>query len=66
MREDELYSRGVFASELDDDLGDDIDEKEEEEDADIDEDDLYDDDFPEDDEDGNYNPMDDYRKDGWE
>lgn len=65
MREDELYSKGVFASELDEDLG--IEEDDEDKD-DIDEEDLYDDDldYPEDDEDGNYNPMEDYKKDGWE
>lgn len=64
MRDDELYSSGVFTSELDDDLGEDVDTDEDMGDVDPDDDDM-DDDYDSDDDDG-YNPMDDYQKDGWE
>lgn len=64
MREEDLYSSGVFASELNDDAGDDaVEEKE----KDFDEDDLDDDELEGlDEEDAGYNPMDDYQKDGWD
>lgn len=61
MRDDELYSSGIFASELDDDTDAGEDDRDIPDfDGDDDDDDGYDDD-----EDSGYNPLDDYRKD-WE
>ncbi len=59
MRDEELFSRGLFASELDDDLGDDIKE------PDLDEEDLDDEDLDDDDEEASYNPLDDYNREEW-
>lgn len=72
MKDEDLYSSGIFASELDDAFGEEVDEEGEGaiiepdlDDLDEEDEDLYE--SPEDDDpDGNYNPMDDYRKDGWE
>lgn len=72
MRDEDLYTSGVFASELDEDLNSDNEDVPEggeilePELDDIDEDDDLYGDVDDDDPDGNYNPMDDYRKDGWE
>ena len=75
MNDEELYSSGIFTSELDEEDLSGADIKEEDdpfEDDDID-DDLDDDiedgeeDYDDDDDpDGNYNPLEDYSKDGWE
>lgn len=59
MRDEELFSRGLFASELDDDLGDDVKE------PDLDEDELDDDDLEDDDDEASYNPLDDYNREEW-
>ena len=60
MRDEELYSSGVFASELDDDVGEDIKEPDE-----IDEDLLDDEDELLDEDEASYNPLDDYNKEEW-
>ncbi len=61
MRDDELYSSGIFASELDDDLDAPAEEEKDpdEDDLDDDDEDLYDD------EDEPINPLDDYKADEW-
>lgn len=64
MRDEDLYTRGVFASELDDDTSDTS-----EEDADFDDEDLEDEDdedYDDDEADGNYNPFEDYQKENWD
>ncbi len=66
MQSDDLYSSGIFASELEDDFGDD---KELDPDTFLpDEDDVDDDDedADDDDADGNYNPYEDYKPGEWE
>lgn len=60
MRDEELYSSGVFASELDDDIGEDVKEPDELDEDELDaEEDLVDED------EASYNPLDDYNKEEW-
>ncbi len=60
MRDEELYSSGVFASELDDDIGEDVKDADE-----LDEDELDDEDDLLDEDEASYNPLDDYNKEEW-
>ena len=60
MREDELYSSGIFASELDEDAGEDIGEREfGGEDLEDDDDDLFGD------EEGEAGDLDGFKADDW-
>lgn len=62
MNGDELFSSGVFASELNDDIDAPIEEEELDAD-DLSEDDDDDDDL--DDDEASYNPLDDYKNEEW-
>ncbi len=61
MRDEELFSRGLFASELDDDLGEDVKEVDE-----LDEEDLEDEEGEVDESEASYNPLDDIKPEEWQ
>lgn len=65
MTNDDLYSSGIFASELEDDFG--SDDKVLDPDAfEPDDEDLDDeDDLDDDDDEASYNPLEDYKSDEW-
>jgi hypothetical protein len=66
MTNDDLYSSGIFASELEDDFG--ADEGKELNPDDFLDDDLTDDDDTDDlddDDEASYNPLEDYKSDEW-
>jgi hypothetical protein len=67
--EGDLYSSGIFASELEEDFVSDDKELDPdallEEDEDLDSEEEDDDDLDDDDDEASYNPLDDYKSDDW-